>query len=269
MKYNLKEMAEFINKDYKQMEYQEERKKEVLLDGYFKNYKFYILNLGTHPTAYIEIPRNSELFGKGYDEIYEMGLDLEVHGGLTYADESLLEDEKSWFIGWDYAHYNDWSGYNVRFPEDIRGDGKKWTTEEIFNDVCCAIDQILEYRAIDKSKYDEIINGNYTYKKIARDLKNNKSVIIGWTDEEFTHFDIYFSLKNINQYGNLQRGIKKSDLFVGIVSWSFYGFKTDTQKYESYICEKLRLNQSETTKKLTELINGIIREIGDEEIEKL
>lgn len=146
MKYDLKEIAKTLNLKYKQMEYQTTRECEILLEGKFKNYQFYILNLGTHPTAYIEIPKNSKLFQKTYDEIYEMGLDLDVHGGLTYASNELQGiKNNSWFIGWDYAHFGDYYGYDEIFPRQFRTDDKKWTTEEIFNDVTCAIDQIITF----------------------------------------------------------------------------------------------------------------------------
>lgn len=263
MKYNLKEMAEFNN--YKKMEYQPERIEEILMKGTFKNYKFYILNLGTHPTAYIEIPRTSKLFGKGYNEIYEMGIDIDVHGGLTYSSSKLLSSENSWFIGWDCSHCYDYSGYEVQMPSSIRTGGKKWTTEEIFDEVCCAIDKLVEIDTINKTKYDEIVNGYFTYKAIVRDLKINKSVILGWTDNDSTHLDIYISLNNTNKYGYLQRGIKETDLFIGIIDHSFYGFKTECTKDESYICEKLRMGQSILTKRLTELINGIIIELNRSE----
>ncbi len=130
------------NVEYKQMEYQENRKIEILCEGTYMGYHFYILNLGTHPTAYIEIPRESKLFGKDYDEI-----DLDVHGGLTYADSDLREvKENSWFIGWDYAHLGDYCGYDVRWKgtELDSEEDKKWTTEEIFDDVVNVIEQIRD-----------------------------------------------------------------------------------------------------------------------------
>lgn len=130
---------------YKEMMYGPDRKLEILLEGTYKGYQFYILNLGTHPTAYIEIPRESKLFGKGYTQIYDMGIDIDVHGGLTYADDDLPTiKENTWFIGWDYAHYNDYAGYEEHLPKHIRTNGKKWTTEEIFKDVVNAIEQIRE-----------------------------------------------------------------------------------------------------------------------------
>ena len=159
MKYDLKK----FNLDYKPMEYQAERETEILLEGKFKNYQFYILNLGTHPTAYIEIPKGSKLFQKSYDEIYENGLDLDVHGGLTYASSRLASiKENSCFIGWDYAHSGDYYGYEGIYPKELRTNSKKWTTEEIFNDVACAIDQIIEYENCEaKTNDDDILNVIY------------------------------------------------------------------------------------------------------------
>lgn len=53
---------------------------------------------------------------------------------------------------------------------------------------------------MNKDKYGEIINGIDTYSEIAKQLLLNKSVGIGWTDEDSTHFDIIFTL-GIKKYG--------------------------------------------------------------------
>ena len=128
----------------KKMVYQEDRKIELLYQGEYKGYKFYILNLGTHPTAYIEIPKDNKLFKKHYDSI-----DLYVHGGLTYSDSVLFisENEKAegeWFIGWDYAHWNDYMPYYDEMNYISRhNDLKKWTTEEIKQECENAIDELI------------------------------------------------------------------------------------------------------------------------------
>ena len=141
----LKEIKELmLNLEYKQMKYQPGREVEILCEGKYKDYQFYILNLGTHPTAYIEISRENILFGKDYNEI-----DIEVHGGLTYAEDHLQNiKNNTWFIDWDYAHYNDYAGYEIMFPKGLRTGGKKWATEEIFDDVVSVIEQIesMEYK---------------------------------------------------------------------------------------------------------------------------
>ena len=126
----------------KDMEYQYDRKVEILMEGKYKNYQFYILNLGTHPTAYVEIPRGSKLFGKDYNEII---YDIDVHGGLTYADDHLQDIKKdSWFLGWDYAHAFDYCGIYEKEFQHINDGCKKWTTLEIFDHVTKVINQIIE-----------------------------------------------------------------------------------------------------------------------------
>lgn len=115
---------------------------------------------------------------------------------------------------------------------------------------------------MNKNEYGEVINGEKTYKFIAKKLLNNEAVLIGWEDEDSTHFDILFKLGAYKENGNMiQRGIKGSDLFASIMSYSSFGFKTDDKKYQSYIEEKLNLGNNITTKKITELINGIIENL--------
>lgn len=131
-----------MDKEMKPMIYQIERKIEVLFSGKYKNYPFYILNLGTHPTAYINVIYDMRYKFKDYGQI-----NLDVHGGLTYSKDNLLleyERIKGWFIGWDYGHFNDYAGYEEKFPMELRSDGKKWTTEEIFEDVKSVIEQLIK-----------------------------------------------------------------------------------------------------------------------------
>lgn len=125
----------------KKMKYQKDRKIELLYKEKYKGYNYYILNLGTHPTAYVEIPKKHELYGKHYDDI-----DINVHGGLTYSDDELmLVKSESWFIGWDYAHAGDYVGYYVDFLyNEVLKREKKWTTKEIIKDCENVIDQIIE-----------------------------------------------------------------------------------------------------------------------------
>lgn len=113
----------------KEMIYDKHLKRLLLDSGTCCGYNYFILNLGTHPTAYVEIPITSKLYKKHYDYI-----DIDVHGGLTYSEDYLdIGDDvlKGWFIGWDYAHFEDYMGYELNFPPELRTNGKKWTTEEI------------------------------------------------------------------------------------------------------------------------------------------
>ena len=123
----------------KEMIYSANRISEVLHKGQYLGYKFCIMNLGTHPTAYVEC-KFDDL--KSYND--ERIDDVAVHGGFTYLGEAYWDKEdKTTYLGWDYAHYMDYAGYEEIFPDDLRNpDEKKWTTTEIFNEVMVVITQL-------------------------------------------------------------------------------------------------------------------------------
>lgn len=132
-------------KKMKEMIYSLERKIEVLDTGYCLGLLYYILNLGTHPTAYIKIPKDHKYYKKEYDEI-----NIDVHGGLTYSTDYLYisENEKidGWFIGWDYSHCGDFAGYYTK-KDGCLYNLKKWTTQEIFKEIkkaCYQIQKVIE-----------------------------------------------------------------------------------------------------------------------------
>lgn len=117
---------------------------------------------------------------------------------------------------------------------------------------------------MNRTKYNEIINGEETYNEIVDKLKQNIPVVVGWTDEDYRHFDILFVYKAYREPLNyLQRGFKPTDLFVSLLGWgSSYGFEVDREKHEGYISEKLNV-YGETASKLTELINEVIRRLKE------
>ena len=82
------------------------------------------------------------------------------------------------------------------------------------------------------NQYDEVINGESTFKEIAKLLKEDKTVGIGWTDEIFTHYDIIFKLGLNQKSGIFQRGIKADYLYVSIIDHTSYAFVPDTIKLE-------------------------------------
>lgn len=46
--------------EIKPMIYKTERKREILAHDAYKGYEFAIISLGTHPCAYIDIPRGND-----------------------------------------------------------------------------------------------------------------------------------------------------------------------------------------------------------------
>ena len=108
--------------------------REVLDKGEYKGYKYLIFSFGTHPCAYVQIPKIHPYWNfKDYDE-----LPIEVHGGLTFAGEQPYMDN-NFCIGWDYYHFDD---YNPLSPEL---GGKRWHTVDILKDVFDVIHQLCKH----------------------------------------------------------------------------------------------------------------------------
>lgn len=111
---------------------------------------------------------------------------------------------------------------------------------------------------MDYDIYGEVINGERTYEWIANDLKEGLCVLIGWTDQNSTHFDILLK-RGVQKYGtNIQGGIKGSDLFISIMRRGAFGFEPDHLTTSGgYYDEKLGGGMGDTREALAELINGI------------
>jgi len=141
----------------KEMKYQVQRMISVLDKGIKNGFPWFVLSQGTHPTAYISLPKGHKYYGKGYDEI-----PIDVHGGLTYADSDFYFNpiviKNLWFIGWDYAHAGDFLGYELeegikalRKKYNSKGEpDKKWTTKELREEVFDAIKQLSKQEAVTK-----------------------------------------------------------------------------------------------------------------------
>lgn len=68
--------------------------------------------------GYVGVYQGHKLHGKTYSEIEEEEYEMEIHGGLTYSEESSDDFENGvcskldnnntiWWLGFDCAHYND------------------------------------------------------------------------------------------------------------------------------------------------------------------
>ena len=61
-----------------------------------------------HRCGYVALPKGHPLFGKGWDDCYEIAPELDVDGGVTFAAGT----DDMWILGWDAAHSwhrRDWS----------------------------------------------------------------------------------------------------------------------------------------------------------------
>ena len=129
----------------KEMVYETDFCVKLLYRGCYKGYDYFVYNLGLHPTAYIGVDKSSKLYGKDWEDLWE----LNVHGGVTYSRPylngyELLYDKPTWFIGWDYGHAFDYSGLYIENHSSINEGCKKWTTEEIIEECKRVIDDIVK-----------------------------------------------------------------------------------------------------------------------------
>jgi hypothetical protein len=68
----------------------------------YKGYPCVVLRRSIHLCGYVGLPKGHKYYGKDYRKI-----DVDVHGGLTYAED----DNGFWVIGFDCAHSGDYTGY--------------------------------------------------------------------------------------------------------------------------------------------------------------
>lgn len=125
----------------KQMIYKPKMGIEILDEGTYNNYHYVIISYGTHPCAYVEIPKEHPYYKKDFSD-----LDIIVHGGLSFGDNlthANIGNSDNYFLGWDYNNYDDYNGYySLPFYKEFAAGKKKYTTEEIFEDVKLVIDQL-------------------------------------------------------------------------------------------------------------------------------
>lgn len=154
-------MAEMM----KEMVYGRKRIREVLVDDTYNGIRFIVLNLGTHPCCYIAC---SEEFARKHCDEYGDIEGIDVHGGITFS--GVLNEGGEHFIGWDYAHCNDWAGY-YSDEENIAYCHIKHTTEELVADCKSAIDDFYRMVAEDSIEAMRIASAERTINGLADEQK--------------------------------------------------------------------------------------------------
>lgn len=135
---------------------------EILLAGKIKWHQFYIVSYGTHPCAYVRTDLSPEL-----NDV------ISVHGGIPFSRNERPEFAvKGHYIGWDYMHAGDYIGEFMLdlIPESELAEYKRYTTEEILEEVKSVIDQVV---ALEES------NGKY---KIDSNTSDKVTIELGRWD---------------------------------------------------------------------------------------
>lgn len=124
----------------KEMVYSKTRTVEILDRGTYKDYDYAVLSLGTHPCGYVRIPEDHPYYNEDYNNC-----DIDCYWGLTYSRPYLRTSydtqESGWWIGWDYAHCDDYCGY---MPYDC---GIRHTTKEIQQKCFSVIEQLIKVKS--------------------------------------------------------------------------------------------------------------------------
>lgn len=184
---------------YKDVYMSECREKEVLFSGIYKGRKFSIVSLESHPVAYVSMKDTEP---KDYDNEYYWEVD--VHGGFTYCGKSYWDDDKeNMYLGWDYAHAGDcWGGFS---KYGIRG--KKWTTEEIYEELKNVIIQLNRMWFLDNHNNEDfdlspkevskLINENEELKKTVEILRQNNTALMEYIKQRNSIPDSIWFKENV------------------------------------------------------------------------
>lgn len=118
---------------------------EIVKRGTYEGYEYFIVFVGQMwYCAYVILPDGNKYYG--VEDYYS--IPIEVHGGLTFADNHRLVDGQ-WCIGWDYAHLGDYIATFGDYRDDLMTDGfgmppHRWSPDEIEYDCKDVIDQLVK-----------------------------------------------------------------------------------------------------------------------------
>lgn len=121
---------------------------------------------------------------------------------------------------------------------------------------------------LDQDEYGTVFNSEKTYTGLAKILNRHGSAIIAWTEQQGSQMDIWLTVQPI-QAGPVGRGLRATtDLFVAVIGFGAFGFEIDRNNalHAGYVAEKLSWGEVNITiEKITELIEGVIKELADDE----
>lgn len=116
---------------------------KIILDNrIYKNYEYFIINLHTHPCAYVCIKSDDIYNQMSYQDIpyddfaitpnFSDNKIIRIDGG----DNKTYNIERNWILGWSYDHLND-------YVAGVDESGHKYTTMEMLEDVYDFIDELI------------------------------------------------------------------------------------------------------------------------------
>ena len=125
----------------KEMVYKEDWQAEVLEYNSYKGYNYAVISQGVFPCGYVEIPQKHPYYNIDYDRLPY----IECHGGLTFSGKlsPLLNlPTNTFWIGWDYGHWLDLCGYDLKYGNG-RAFGIAYKTEDVVRECINVINQLI------------------------------------------------------------------------------------------------------------------------------
>lgn len=96
-----------------------------------------------HYCGYVDVPKSHPFYETDY--MNPKIEDLDVHGGVTYADSN----GDFWRFGWDAAHAGDYNGiYDQAGHPDLNIGTKRWTDKEAIEETRKLAKQLAEAEGI-------------------------------------------------------------------------------------------------------------------------
>ena len=107
--------------------------RDIIEEGTSNGFQYAIVDGPYCYCAYVALPEGHKYYDVFYDDI-----PIECNGGLTFSGKY----DNFYLIGWDYGHCDDYYPFNIIFDDLRFMSGKKWTTEEILEEVHNVIAQL-------------------------------------------------------------------------------------------------------------------------------
>ena len=114
----------------KEMIYQREilGTSEILVKDEYKGLTYVVISRGAFPCCYVDC-----------EDLDYYPEDIRCHGGITFEGTLDFGDGEKYYIGWDYAHCGDCTGWS---PES----GRKYNTIEMVDECKKVIDQLVKIK---------------------------------------------------------------------------------------------------------------------------
>ena len=121
----------------KPMVYKKYTEIDMLHKDSYRGFEYIIVSYGTHPCAYVHIPKSHPYWDMNYDAmpiICHEGLNY--YGPLDHKPVGAMANE--YYIGWSYDHLYDYTG-RASDTDDM-----KYDTVDIISDCIAVINQLAE-----------------------------------------------------------------------------------------------------------------------------